>query len=98
MARAVDLLLGGVRLVIVADLPTPSSSLAQPPHFPMSPTKPSLLILGDPAETIRWHVQEFQTWAKNYEIKVNVDFSRSAFQTALREKKYPHAQRIKLTF
>jgi lactate dehydrogenase-like 2-hydroxyacid dehydrogenase len=52
-------------------------------------TKPIILFLGDPKDTIRWRTSQFKTFSSNFTIKVNEDTTRSSFTKALQEKKYP---------
>jgi hypothetical protein len=53
-------------------------------------SKPTLLLLGGPTKTIRWRNVQFDNFTGQFNVKVNVDVTRDAFETALREKKYPH--------
>jgi hypothetical protein len=52
-------------------------------------SKPTLLLLGDPTKTIRWRNVQFDKFSTPFNVKVIVDLTRDAFETALREKKYP---------
>jgi hypothetical protein len=55
-------------------------------------SKPTILMLGDPAKTVRWRISQFEKFASNYTIKVNQDLTYRSFETALREKKYAPTQ------
>lgn len=50
-------------------------------------SKLTILMLGDPAKTVRWRSTQFERFTSNYTIKVNQDLAYSSFETALREKK-----------
>jgi hypothetical protein len=51
--------------------------------------KPILLLLGDPKETVRWQVTQFEKFISSFDVKVNEDLTRESFARALRENKYP---------
>ena len=51
-------------------------------------SKPILLMLGDPKNTVRWRTTEFETFCSNFEVKVNEDLTRGSFKKALQTKKY----------
>jgi len=64
-------------------------------------SKPILLVLGDHKKTIRNRVSEFETFSSKFEVKVNQDLTRAAFEKALKEKKYklnPHSYAPQLNF
>jgi len=51
-------------------------------------SKPTLLMLGDPKNTVRWRTTEFETFCSNFHVKGNEDLTRESFKKALQTKKY----------